>query len=445
MSETVELLMGLLDAEAELEQLLGDEWPALRDELADLVGRLDAEGENVVLRRQVDNYFGRLLVRPASRQVAQDVMARVQSENENDSPTRGPTRFGEGREIREVKESDATQSATVDGCIVVPVFYGTDRAFRNDTDPRRCYLGERGALGFGVARVSIPASSAHDIGELESPHWWRLEFQPDVHKHVVLLDLRPLGRDSFVDELRASLASADERDVLVFVHGYTVGFADAARRAAQVAVDLKFKGRTALYSWPSAGAALKYTIDEASVEWSVPHFQEFLRLVLADVGARAVHVIAHSMGNRALVRGLERFDIAMLPPGSATLRQIVFAAPDIDRDTFLELARAFSGQAQRFTLYTSSDDIPLKLSKLLHRYPRAGDAGSGLVIVEGVDTIDASRADTSLVSLRHSYFGNKRSILHDIHNLIVRGDPPDRRFDLEPAFSTLGRYWLYRT
>jgi esterase/lipase superfamily enzyme len=441
MSKTFELLVALLDAEAELEQLLGDEWPRLRGELADLVARLDAEGESVILRRQVDNYFGQLLARPASRQLAQDVMKRAESEKESESSTRGPARLGGGSRAREVKESDAT----VDGCLVVPVFYGTDRAFRSDTDPRRCYLGERGTLGFGVARVSIPASSAHDIGELESPRWWRLEFHPDVQKHIVLLDLRPLGRNPFVDELQASLASADERDVLVFIHGYTVGFADAARRAAQVAVDLKFRGRTALYSWPSAGAALKYTIDEASVEWSVPHFQEFLRLVLADVGARAVHVIAHSMGNRALVRGLERFDIALLPPNSAMLRQIVFAAPDIDRDTFVELAKGFSSRAQRFTLYPSSDDIPLKLSKLLHRYPRAGDAGSGLVIVEGIDTIDASRADTSLVSLRHSYFGNKRSILHDIHDLIVRGDPPDGRFDLEPASSTQGRYWLYRT
>jgi esterase/lipase superfamily enzyme len=444
MSETVELLMALLDAEAELEQLLGDQWPALRDELADLVGRLDAEGENAVHRRQVDAFVGRLLDNPVTRQAARNVMTQVQSGTETNRQTRGAARFGEGK-TGAVKESDTTQSATVDGCIVVPVFYGTDRAFRTDLDVRRCYLGERGTLGFGVARVSIPASSVHDIGKLESPRWWRLEFKPDVRKHVVLLDLKPMGREPFVQELRASLASADERDVLIFVHGYTVGFADAARRAAQVAVDLKFNGRTALYSWPSAGSALKYTIDEASVEWSVPHFQEFLRLLLADVGARAVHVIAHSMGNRALVRGLERIDVATLPSGSATLRQIVFAAPDIDRDTFVELARVFSGRVQRITLYTSSEDIPLMLSKLLHRYPRAGDAGAGLVIVEGVDTIDASRADTSLVSLRHSYFGNKRSILHDIHNLIVKGDPPDSRFDLEPVLSPLGRYWLYRT
>lgn len=251
-----------------------------------------------------------------------------------------------------------------------------------------------------------------------------------------------MARDEFVSELRGSLASAGENDALVFIHGYNVGFADAARRAAQIAFDLKFSGRTLLYSWASAGEPHKYTVDEATVEWSAPHFEAFLRLALTEIGARAVHVVAHSMGNRPLVRALERFDASTLPPGAATLRQIILAAPDVDSDTFRQLAAAFKGRAQGVTLYASSRDLALKVSKAVHGYRRAGDAGDALVIVDGVDTVDATKVDTSLLGLRHSYFGSKRSILSDIFHVITQGKAPDLRFDLEAT--PAGKYWLYR-
>ncbi|MFX7906697.1 alpha/beta hydrolase, partial [Acinetobacter baumannii] len=79
-------------------------------------------------------------------------------------------------------------------------------------------------------------------------------------KHVILKTVGSLDRDAFVASLTDSLAAADLHDVLVFVHGYNVSFEDAARRAGQLAVDLKFGGRTLLYSWASAADAKQYTV-----------------------------------------------------------------------------------------------------------------------------------------------------------------------------------------
>ena len=39
-----------------------------------------------------------------------------------------------------------------------------------------------------------------------------------------------------------------------------------------------------------------------------------------------------------------------------------------------------------------------------------------MVVAEGLDSIDASAVDTSLVG--HSYFGDNRSIISDLFNLI---------------------------
>ena len=71
------------------------------------------------------------------------------------------------------------------------------------------------------------------------------------------------------------------------------------------------------------------------------------------------------------------------------------------------------------TLYVSADDVALKASKTLHGYPRAGDSGDGIVLINGIETIDATGIDTSFLS--HSYFADTTSIISDIFDLIKTG------------------------
>jgi esterase/lipase superfamily enzyme len=320
----------------------------------------------------------------------------------------------------------AVPAAAVRRCVRVPVYYATDRARAGDT-----YSSARGSLDFGRVDVSVPDD--RKMGELPKPRWWRLEFRPDPEKHVILLGVTPLSRDAWKQE-------AQSTEALIFVHGYNVGFEDAALRAAQFAVDLNFKGSAMLYSWPSEGKTLCYTVDEGNAIWTVDDFEEFLRLVLTEVGFSRVHLVAHSMGNRVVTEGLRRLDPSTLPAGSAELVETVFAAPDVDAETFRKFAAKFHRRPRRMTLYASSHDKALALSQSLHKYPRAGDAGDGLVIAEGLDTIDASAVDTSF--LGHSYVGDNRSILSDIFYL-VRGAA--ERHALTPAVGPDGgKYWIMK-
>jgi esterase/lipase superfamily enzyme len=435
MSTTSYLIIELLTAGPELEAALHSDWSAVRDEIIRLTYNLDDEEKRADVQRDLDALLDRLLLSAAAKIVRSILQKSLLAT--------GDTAEAERQPYRSISDPEKPVHTPHDRSVVVPVYYATDRAWDDNPDPRRCYSGGRGTLGFGIARVSVPTH--HKVGELESPRWWMLEIKPNPAKHVVLMDVRRMDADSFTQEARAALASSDKPAALVFVHGYNVAFANAARRAAQISVDLKFPGQTFIFSWPSLSETHLYSADEATIEWSTPHFEEFLQLVLTGIGARHVHVIAHSMGNRPLVRAIERLDPSRLPPGSASLRQIIFAAPDVDREVFLQIAAAFHGRAQRFTLYASSNDLALKISRILHRYPRAGDAARELVIMDGLDTIDASDADTSLFGLGHTYFAKKRSILNDIHSLILTSKPPENRFDLAMAISDLGRYWVYRS
>ncbi|UQU63605.1 alpha/beta hydrolase [Couchioplanes caeruleus] len=318
----------------------------------------------------------------------------------------------------------------------VPVFYATDRATVDDPRPSDWFSGRRGELSYGVAQVSIPDD--HRMAALEKPRWWRLDFVQDPARHVAVLDVAPLGHAEFVDRAAGTVAGATVPEALVFVHGYNVSFTDAARRAAQVAYDLHFPGLPMLYSWPSESAALRYTTDENNAVWTRPHFATFLRLALTGIGARRVHALAHSMGNRVLTDGL-----AGLPAEQArTLGQVVFAAPDIDAAVFTQLAAVFAGRAAGYTLYASSNDKALQASQKLARYPRAGQTGDGLVVVTGVETIDASQLDTGLMS--HSYFGERTSVLSDLFYLLRDATPAAGRFGLTLATHTNGLpYWVF--
>jgi esterase/lipase superfamily enzyme len=438
MSDTLRLLLALLELGPRLKDLLGDKWPPYGEELQELAGRAGQGEDPAKLRQSLDLLLVRLLGEAPATELVQRVMADMAA------PTGAAETVTRRGRVSPPVVPDIVQPTTDDtsGVVTIPVFYGTDRA-RGDDTPANYFRGERGAPTFGIAEVSVP-TRGRDLGELTSPSWWRLEFSPDPEKHVILKSVGTLGRDVFVTSLKDSLAGADLHDILIFVHGYNVTFEDAARRAAQLAVDLKFAGRTLLYSWASAADTKKYTVDEGTIDWSRDHFEAFLQLALGEVGAGKVHIIAHSMGNRAVINTLERVTSWQLPAGAAKLGQIIFAAPDIDRDRFVQLAAKFKGCAARVTLYASSRDVALLASKFVHGYPRAGEAGEALTVVDGVDTIDASLVDTSLVGLRHSYFGEKRSILNDMFNLIAQQLAPDQRFDLQAAGDALRKYWSYR-
>ncbi len=308
---------------------------------------------------------------------------------------------------------------------LVRVLYATDRRTTGaggKEEPAGPYGGDRGPLQLGVSAVAI--ASDYRKGSL------------DVHPIV-----KPKPPEEFFPFLRDRVAESKQKEALVFVHGYNVTFEEASRRTAQLAYDLGFNGVPILYSWPSQGKLAGYLVDETNVEWTAPHFKEFLAQLAARSGAQKIHLVAHSMGARALTSALRQ--MAQGPPGAPPgFNELVLLAPDIDADIFLHLIPEVQKTVERVTLYASSRDKALAWSKTMHGYPRAGDTSPAMVVVSGVDTIDASSADTGLTG--HSYYADSRAILFDLFNLLRHGKPPDERFGLLPREQNGLRYWELR-
>jgi len=233
--------------------------------------------------------------------------------------------------------------------------------------------------------------------------------------------------------------SSSDKAAFVFIHGFNVSFEDAARRTGQMAYDLKFSGPAVLFSWPSKAKITKYMADEATITSSVKHIEDFLKAVIARTGAEVLHLIAHSMGNRALLLALKGLSASKR---GIPIQNLIFAAPDEDRQTFAQIAKEIRKMPQRITLYASSKDKALLVSRKIHDGPRAGESGQNLLVLPFLDSVDASNVDTDF--LGHSYAMGDKFVISDIFELFQRGTPPDGRVGLRKVTgAALGKHWAF--
>jgi esterase/lipase superfamily enzyme len=323
---------------------------------------------------------------------------------------------------------------------VIRVYYATDRSRTALSAPHKIFGNARGTLSYGSCEVSVPInrrSGSHEAVEVA-----RLEFQEAPPDYPSLRKVSPREYDAYLEGLRAVIAKSAKKSAFVFVHGYNVSFASAARRTAQLKYDLGFDGAPIFFSWPSKGRADSFTADEADVEWAQPDLKEFLKELAGNTKVKNIYLIAHGMGNRALAKAYI-YLISERPELKKMFREVILVAPDIDSDLFKrDIAPALAASATRTTLYSSSRDLALRAATKFQNYPRAGDSGANLLLLEGIETIDASSVNTAL--MRNPRLSGENSLVSDLYYLIRDGKRPAERTGLRTMNATSGQYWRFK-
>lgn len=312
------------------------------------------------------------------------------------------------------------------GIIKTAIYYATNRKLvdgqyggQRNTEPNPFGGITEKPLRYGICFVTIPPT--HKPGQVEGPRWRRFEFSEDPAKHIVLQTVSEIGRDGFLTSVKSQFEAhpVDRKQMLVFVHGFNVSFADAARRTAQLTYDLEFSGLGSLFSWPSDGSVLSYSSDEDDNAYSIGSFVEYLQTLNSSPDIDDVYIIAHSMGCRLTCQSL----IALAAKNDGgKIREVVLAAPDIDANRFqTEYAEKLVRAYPRVTIYASSEDKALFSSNVKHSTDRLGQIIRGvptIAVRKGIDVIDASLVRTSF--LEHGAFGDTSSMIGDIFRLITR-------------------------
>jgi esterase/lipase superfamily enzyme len=246
---------------------------------------------------------------------------------------------------------------------------------------------------------------------------------------------------AFWQALVSAAGHTESESVVLFVHGYNYDFERTCRMAAEIQRNLQGKATVLVFSWPSNGNVSDYIQDQADIEWSVPLLASSIGQLEAHLGKANLQVVAHSLGTRGVIFALQRLRAECVE--RPIIARLVLLAPDFDSQVFVELTPELTDLVSDITLYTSSNDAPLKLSHQLTGYPRLGQGGEYLTLIEGVETIDVSSSGRYQFT-GHEYFKYHPWVSADLVNLLSTGAPASERARLQPKLRNGMRYWEFR-
>jgi esterase/lipase superfamily enzyme len=285
----------------------------------------------------------------------------------------------------------AAESSSKCSHVTIPVLYMTDRAASG-----KGYDGQRkfedGNSIYHVNCGSAEYTIANSRHQALTDNQKKLGWQPAAARSKLSIkELDGSGKSSaysdFGQAIKDVAASSGQNEFFIIVHGFNTTFAQAAQSAALLSYSLEKP--VIVYDWPSKGKAGQYEVDAGNNEWSQEHFNQLVDH-LAEVKASGIkfNLLAHSMGNRLLIRS------APVLRGKHLFDQIFLVDADFDAETFVHYmsryariteenlrSDAASGlKPPKVRILFSHRDHALPLSQFLYGgYTRLGQAADGML------------------------------------------------------------------
>ncbi|MEM9302756.1 MAG: alpha/beta hydrolase [Pseudomonadota bacterium] len=314
----------------------------------------------------------------------------------------------------------------------VGVLFVTNRGHDPTARPAARFDGSRGELRFGRCDVRFsPIPMANDLAA-RAPF-----FVPTDIRDVV--DVTLLTPDDFGAAIGRADAGPEALPIVLYVHGYSYGFARTCRMGAELQRMLDDRARVVMFSWPSDANPADYVADQVDVEWSVPDLAGVIASLRQRFGTAQVRVLAHSLGSRGTLFALQR--MAATGEDLPLIDHLVLLAPDFDAGTFSRNIEDIRPLADKMTLYASENDAPLVVSATLHGHPRLGQAGETLLVLPGMTTIDVTDLGRYHPS-GHEYFYYHPVVAADLSALLTTAPAPADRPNTAERRQGDQVYWI---
>jgi esterase/lipase superfamily enzyme len=262
--------------------------------------------------------------------------------------------------------------------------------------------------------------------------------------------------------IRARLATAPRKEILLYVHGVKNTFDDALYTTAELWHYLGREFVPIAYSWPAGkkGLLRGYSYDRESSEFTVFHFKRFLEWLATLPEVEGIHIIAHSRGTDVVFTAIRELTIEAraggeLPQERYKLRNVVIAAPDINLEVSLQRTEREGTRwaAERWTTYTFPRDKAIGISEWLFVGGRFGKAGydniddMARMWAEDFAQVDSVSRD-SLIQYDgrrggahgHDYFRTNPAVASDLV-LTVRYSRPPGAENGRPLEHVEGLFW----
>jgi esterase/lipase superfamily enzyme len=228
-------------------------------------------------------------------------------------------------------------------------------------------------LTFGRFDASIQPSLG--IGMLINPTEWL------QNEEIHFREISDLQADEFTSQVRQQVENSPHRALLIILHGFREGYESALRKTAFLGHVLDVNAPILLFDWPgNQGGSLRgYRAAHQVATESGAELADLLHRVTRDIQPQQIWLLANSMGAQVVV---DAFSLLYQDPAFADpqteIRHVVLTAPDVDHAQF---DQQFKGElaalARHLTVYVSSNDRALLVSRLVNRGRRRGESTLG--------------------------------------------------------------------
>lgn len=207
---------------------------------------------------------------------------------------------------------------------------------------------------------------------------------------------RPFEKDCTLKDLCDWYPLYDEKDVLVYIHGFKVNGTTAEEDAMALREGLKFKGPVLVINWVSVAALsadnrlplADYLADVNTVnhEPTIKQVVKVLDALSRHFSTGQVHFVVHSLGAQLFFNAFKEFKGQNGDSVKPVFGEMFLFAPDVwwdasktagqfaEIETLLRASRRKSG----VTVYQCSDDFALKASCIINGDDRADRHRAGL-------------------------------------------------------------------
>ena len=251
-------------------------------------------------------------------------------------------------------------------------FYATNR----EAAPTAEGIGDRygnarePALKFGSFDADIQPSLG--LGMLINPTEWL------QNEEIQLQNVQSLARPDFSEQLRQQVSQSPYRGLLVVLHGFREAHESALRKTAFLGHVLDINAPVLLFDLPGdQGSSLRgYRTAHETASASGAELAQTLQLLVDEVQPERLWVVANSMGAQVVVDALGKlYQQGGFANGKRAIEHVILTAPDVSRDAFDEKFRdKILALSEHLTVYVSSNDRALLVSRLVNRGARGGES-----------------------------------------------------------------------
>jgi len=261
-------------------------------------------------------------------------------------------------------------------------FFVTNRHLADQDGPlEERFTNERvEQLTLGLFDTDIEPSLG--LGMLINPTDWFL------NEEIQLRAVEKLPDSAFIEELSQQVQASPYRSLLITINGFKEQFPSALRKTAFLAHVLDIDSPLLVFDWPGDQGALPrgYRRAQQVARESGVDLARTIEMVVREVKPQRIWILANSMGGEVVVSAFTLLtEQAEFADAEAEFEDVVLTAPDVSHEEF---GRRFRDEIQaltrNLTVYVSSNDRALLMSRLLNRERRLGES-----------TVDPSNPDQS--------------------------------------------------